>query len=126
MLDGGGRRQGDVESRGLSTGCYFGTFRCIGFLCASVYPSVSGTCELRAGRLIHFCFQHSWESQREVEGCPMFTAADVGDKTHQQTQCDGNGSPKPLCVDSSHRGSMMMGAAVCIARAPALFLCQTL
>lgn len=47
----------------------------------------------------------------------------MADKTHQQTQCDGNGLfgiPNSPCEGSSHRGVPATGAAAHIARAPAL------
>lgn len=35
----------------------------------------------------------------------MFAVGDLGNKTSQQTRCDGEGLSCPSCVDSSHVGS---------------------
>lgn len=85
-----------MKSAGSSTGHYFSAFRCIGFLCASMYLTVSGNTNrasypLRQG-------QNTWNLRARRKGCPKFAVGDPGNKTLQQTRCDREGlcCPKPL------------------------------
>lgn len=109
----GGRRQGDVKPGGSSRGHCFGSFRCTGFLCASMYLAVSDnvTWEHHTRRIrqlnSHLLAKYLGISGRGGRGvpCSLWKTQAIELYSKHSVMETGSAAQSPSCVDSSHMGS---------------------